>query len=1232
VASSTSNSFKINLAVVSELGHESNELEITMYKPPQLLNISVTSGQAGDSVVVSGTNIPDTLPDTSLVSCKFGEADAEAELLGAGQLSCLAPAQLQMKSYEVEISLNGQDRYNASWRNAVAFNYFGLTGIGHKFVSNQGGATIALTIDGDISTLQQLRCVFGDEPLGPTSDVERDGAKLFCDIPLGTSLLGEVLVRLTNNNGKTFGAGDATITFFRPPSVTNLRPDAGPTAGNSTITISGDGFGQHTNLHQAQCLFGAGTQAYPATVSSNNSITCVTPSLPKGEYTVELSLNNGLEQWTAGRYTFEPCSAGSSSENFDQPCKDCIPSQFQSKADSVRCFDCNNLQFSDTFGSTQCKPCPRNSAIPGEPSNRNESTKCECTESFYVPCPASDRAFVQNKSQVNSSITLQTTLRGQPCVSCPIGATCAGGWEQPRPLRGHWMESDAAQFTIYQCPEPEQCTDFWRPCSPQDHCNSSVGLFTTCREGARGRMCGTCAAGFYKDNGLCLVCEENSREQFTALLVTMVIVLVCILGVGWRLSESLPPQVYGTIGVLIAFCQTVAIMRRIRMNWPDNLNVTFEVFSVALFELSLFRFDCIVSDVTHLMKSILFLSAPVVIFILLCGVRGLQLACTKSEKKHKMIISLSRLAVSTFNLICFPVSRSLIGLIDCKLQVSAELYVLEADPSVVCYQSDWVTQHLVVFIVGVTVYCIVPVTVNIVIIFNKAQLVNHDSLVFKSLSGYFFKYQSGAPFHENVVLLRKVALASAVVLMTDRPSQTMICIMVILLTALLYQRGQHPSQTAENNEVETISLVVLSVMVTASALLYTPQLDTPIQSADDTNAWHNVAGVLISVVLYAFVVLGLAVIALQFATFQREHEWKSPGSRDAFWFFSRDAVDLLDLRVRSEAPVRKTFEDFADQVLTVAQSRADLAAYMQSAFHVKVSPLGHVPTKRRASSVLLGTDEKLDVVELLGYAFFQLFLWTHRMRYYSQSRFGRIWLGRKVLRIFSPSETTVGMLFMRTLFNSEPFVSDSPTFSCISAAAFWMDNIASTLERDLVMMTLQAWHGVLNGSCIPEGTKHDDELVWSRKQASVLFRTSETNFEDHAHGIECPDFASTRRVSVKLEDHTDGIELSDLVNAQREGFGIGIQSRSASEAPLDEGMGAGAHHVYDCEMNAAGSDLPLPSSMSMHALPEFDAPQPEFDAPQPEAAGSSASAAAWKTLASTSLTKVKAAKFGPVDT
>jgi hypothetical protein len=82
----------------------------------------------------------------------------------------------------------------------------------------------------------------------------------------------------------------------------------------------------------------------------------------------------------------------------------------------------------------------------------------------------------------------------------------------------------------------------------------------------------------------------------------------------------------------------------------------------------------------------------------------------------------------------------------------------------------------------------------------------------------------------------------------------------------------------------------------------------------------------------------------------------------------------------------------------------------------------------------------------------------------------------------------------------------------------------------------------------------------------------------------------------------------------------------------------------NCEHALPEGDLLVPpenssssSDQTMAAFPnithvecEEEQALPEFDAPQPEAAVASASVA-WKTLASTSLTKMKAAKFGRVD-
>ena len=55
------------------------------------------------------------------------------------------------------------------------------------------------------------------------------------------------------------------------------------------------------------------------------------------------------------------------------------------------------------------------------------------------------------------------------------------------------------------------------------------------------------------------------------------------------------------------------------------------------------------------------------------------------------------------------------------------------------------------------------------------------------------------------------------------------------------------------------------------------------------------------------------------------------------------------------------------------------------------------------------------------------------------------------------------------------------------------------------------------------------------------------------------------------------------------------------------------------------------ASSKVHHKSEEEQALPEFDAPQPEAAAGSSASAVWKTLASTILTKMKAAKFGRVD-
>jgi hypothetical protein len=89
--------------------------------------------------------------------------------------------------------------------------------------------------------------------------------------------------------------------------VTNLSPTSGPTAGGTTVTISGDGFSGTTGVE-----FGA-TPAASFTVTSGNSITAVSSAAGAGTVDVTVVNQGGASATsTADQFTFVPAPSVSS--------------------------------------------------------------------------------------------------------------------------------------------------------------------------------------------------------------------------------------------------------------------------------------------------------------------------------------------------------------------------------------------------------------------------------------------------------------------------------------------------------------------------------------------------------------------------------------------------------------------------------------------------------------------------------------------------------------------------------------------------------------------------------------------------------------------------------------------------------------------------------------------------------------------------------------------------------
>jgi uncharacterized protein YhjY with autotransporter beta-barrel domain len=153
-----------------------------------------------------------------------------------------------------------------------------VTGINPASGTTAGGT--AVTITGTNFTGATAVTIGGAAATG-VSVV--DANTITATLPAGSA--GTADVAVTGPDGT--GTGSGLFTYVPPPAVTSVSPGSGPTTGGTTVTITGTGFTGTTGVTIG------GAPATSVTVSSDTSITVVTPSGTAGAQDVVVSRANG---------------------------------------------------------------------------------------------------------------------------------------------------------------------------------------------------------------------------------------------------------------------------------------------------------------------------------------------------------------------------------------------------------------------------------------------------------------------------------------------------------------------------------------------------------------------------------------------------------------------------------------------------------------------------------------------------------------------------------------------------------------------------------------------------------------------------------------------------------------------------------------------------------------------------------------------------------------------------
>jgi hypothetical protein len=98
--------------------------------------------------------------------------------------------------------------------------------------------------------------------------------------------------------------------------------------------------------------------------------------------------------------------------------------------------------------------------------------------------------------------------------------------------------------------------------------------------------------------------------------------------------------------------------------------------------------------------------------------------------------TVGNVAVLLTTVFFLPVAQQTVSLLDCAWHKETAYYTLRAEPSIRCYEEEWVRTFLPVIIISFTIYGISPVVINWLVYNSQDRLFVYDSLIFKSMQGW----------------------------------------------------------------------------------------------------------------------------------------------------------------------------------------------------------------------------------------------------------------------------------------------------------------------------------------------------------------------------------------------------------------------------------------------------------------------------------------------------------------
>eukprot|EP01080_Neovahlkampfia_damariscottae_P003601 gene3602-6336_t len=311
-----------------------------------------------------------------------------------------------------------------------------------------------------------------------------------CNITDSNMLVGNsILMTVSNIFNDTSNSFEVFI--YDDPTATKFSFSSGLTIGGYNVGV----FIENLRNFTVFCKFGSIDCERACVIKNSSYIECYVTAYPTGSFKFAFGYNQIHYIKSNLTFTFIPCNAGHTANNYSSPCYPCPSGTFKLTKGLYGCQECPENTFTNETGTLTCQNCPKNKVSK---KGSNSISNCVCDIGFY-----------------------KNPLNPDECFECPVGGICTKtNLSIPTASPGYWYSlQDINSFYL---------------CTPKVACGG--GLAENCTKQYNGLRCGYCSVGYYKSKNKCYACGD----AFTTVIKLFILLRSLFAGlIGHKIVDAL---------------------------------------------------------------------------------------------------------------------------------------------------------------------------------------------------------------------------------------------------------------------------------------------------------------------------------------------------------------------------------------------------------------------------------------------------------------------------------------------------------------------------------------------------------------------------------------------------------------------------------------------------------------------------------------------------------------------